>query len=97
MQSSGNRFGKKVDQMPEEEIGRITHYFNHIGVAAIELTGNLAVGDTIHVKGHTSDWTQNIDSMQIEHTSVDSAGPGDSVGIKVDSHAHEHDVVYKVT
>ncbi len=83
--------------MPEEEIGRITHYFNKIGVAAIELTGNLAVGDTIHVKGQTSDWTQNIDSIQIEHASVDGAGPGDSVGIKVESHAHEHDTVYKVT
>lgn len=83
--------------MPEEEIGRITHYFNKIGVAAIELTGNLAIGDTIHVKGHTSDWTQSIDSMQIEHDSVEKAGPGDSVGIKVGVHAHEHDVVYKVT
>ena len=83
--------------MPEEEIGRITHYFNKIGVAAIELTGNLAVGDTIHVKGQTSYWTQNIDSIQIEHASVDGAGPGDSVGIKVESHAHEHDTVYKVT
>jgi len=83
--------------MPEEEIGRITHFFNKIGVAAIQLTGNLAVGDSIHVKGHTSDWTQSVDSMQIEHDSVDSAGPGDSVGIKVEGHAHEHDVVYKVT
>lgn len=83
--------------MPEEEIGRITHYFNKIGVAAIELTGNLAVGDTIHVKGHTSDWEQAIDSMQIEHESVESAGPGTSIGIKVAGHAHEHDAVYKVT
>ena len=83
--------------MPEQEIGRIAHYFNKIGVAAIELTGNLEVGDTIHVKGQTSDWTQSIDSMQIEHDTVDKAGPGESVGIKVDSHAHEHDMVYKVT
>lgn len=83
--------------MPEEEIGKITHYFNKIGVAAIQLTGVLHVGDTVHVKGHTSDWTQPIDSMQIEHNSVEKAGPGDSVGIKVDGHAHEHDVVYRVT
>ena len=83
--------------MPEEEIGRIAHYFNKIDVAAIELTGNLAVGDTIHVKGHTSDWTQGVDSIQIEHESVEKAGPGDSIGIKVEGHAHEHDVVYKVT
>lgn len=83
--------------MPEEEIGRVSHYFNKIGVAAIELTGNLAVGDTIHVKGHTSDWTQVMDSMQIEHESVEKAGRGDSIGIKVPEHAHVHDVVYKVT
>jgi len=83
--------------MPETEIGKITHYFNKIGVAAIELTGDLSVGDTIHVKGHTSDWTHGIDSMQVEHDSVEKAGPGDSIGIKVDGHAHEHDVVYKVT
>lgn len=83
--------------MPEVEVGKVTHYFNKIGVAAIVLTGDLSVGDTIRVKGHTSDWTQNVDSMQIEHDSVDKAGPGDSVGIKVEGHAHEHDIVFKVT
>jgi translation elongation factor EF-1alpha len=83
--------------MPEEEIGRVAHYFNKIDVAAIELTGNLAVGDEIHVKGHTSDWTQTVESMQIEHENVEKAGPGDSIGIKVLGHAHEHDIVYKVT
>ncbi|MHB8895138.1 MAG: hypothetical protein ACYC99_08195 [Candidatus Geothermincolia bacterium] len=83
--------------MPETEIGKITHYFNKIGVAAIVLTGELAVGDTVHIKGHTSDWTQGIDSMQVEHDSVEKAGPGDSVGIRVEGHAHEHDVVFKVT
>ena len=83
--------------MPEEQIGRVTHYFNKIGVMAIELTGDLKIGDTIHVKGHTSDWTEDIVSMQVEHDPVEKAGPGDSIGIKVDGHAHEHDVVYKVT
>ena len=83
--------------MPEKEIGKIAHYFNKIGVAAIELTCDLEFGDTIHVKGHTSDWTQNVDSMQIEHASVEKAGPGESVGIGVEGHAHQHDVVYKVT
>lgn len=83
--------------MPEEEVGKVTHYFNKINVAAIELTKELAVGDTIHVKGHTSDWTQEVGSMQIEHESVQKAGPGDTVGLKVESHAHEGDVVYKVT
>jgi translation elongation factor EF-1alpha len=83
--------------MPEQEIGKIAHYFNKIGVAAIELTGELSVGDTIHIKGHTSDWTQTVGSLQIEHDSVEKAGTGDSVGLKVDGHAHLHDAVYKVT
>lgn len=83
--------------MPEEEIGRVSHYFNKINVAAVELNSELAVGDTIHVKGHTSDFTQLVDSMQIEHESVEKAGSGDSVGIKVPEKAHENDTVYKVT
>ena len=83
--------------MPEQEIGRVSHYFNKIDVAALELTGELAVGDTIHIKGHTSDFTEVVDSMQIEHDSVEKAGPGDSVGIKVKERVHEHDTVYKVT
>jgi len=84
--------------MTEQEIGVVRHYFDHIGVVAIEITdGKLSVGDTIHVKGHTSDFTTTVDSMQIEHDSVQSAGKGDSVGIKVNDKAREHDVVFKVT
>lgn len=82
--------------MAEMEVGRVSHYFNKINVAAIDLTGTLSIGDTIHVKGHTSDWTQTVDSIQIEHDSVEKAGPGDSIGILVPEHAHVHDVVYKV-
>jgi translation elongation factor EF-1alpha len=80
----------------EKQVGRITHFFGKIGVAAIELEDELKVGDTIHVKGHTSDWTQDVSSMQIEHERVEKAGPGDVIGIRVDGHAREHDVVYKV-
>ncbi len=81
----------------EKQIGRVTHFFGHISVAAIELEDELKVGDTIHIKGHTSDWTQVVSSMQIEHDQVERAGPGDVVGIKSEGHAREHDVVYKVT
>jgi translation elongation factor EF-1alpha len=81
----------------EKQVGRVTHYYAKIGVAAIELEDNLEVGDTIHIKGHTSDWTQEVSSIQIEHDRLEKAGPGDIVGIKVDGHAREHDVVYKVT
>ena len=83
--------------MPEAEIGKVTHYFGKIGVAALEITqGKLVVGDTIHIVGHTSDFTQTVDSMQIEGQSVDEATAGQSIGIKVVDHAREHDVVYKV-
>jgi len=83
--------------MAEVKVGRVTHYFGHIKVAAVELAdGELAVGDTIHIKGHTSDFTQKVDSIQIEHESVDRAGPGDNLAIKVVEHAREHDDVFKV-
>ncbi|MBC7246900.1 MAG: hypothetical protein H5T73_03855 [Actinobacteria bacterium] len=80
----------------EKQVGRVTHYFGKVGVAAIELEDELRVGDTIHIKGHTSDWTQKVDSMQIEHQQVQEAKAGDVIGIKVSEHAREHDVVYKV-
>jgi translation elongation factor EF-1alpha len=83
--------------MPEEEVGKISDYFAKIGVAAIELTGTLSVGDTIHIKGHTTDFTQNVDSIQIEHQQVEKANPGDSVGIKVKDRVRDNDIVYKVT
>jgi len=84
-------------EMPEQEIGKVAHYFGRIGVAAIEITqGTLAVGDTIHVKGHTSDFTQSVDSIQIEGQSVDTASVGEAVGIKVVEQTREHDVVFKV-
>ncbi len=84
--------------MAEEQIGRVTHYFGKIGVAAIEITeGTLAVGDTVHIKGHTSDFTQTVDSIQIDGNAVQQAIPGQNVGIKVIDPAREHDVVSKVT
>jgi len=83
--------------MAEEELGRVTHYFGKIGVAAIEVTnGSLKVGDTVHIKGHTSDFTQQVDSMQLEHDSVQEASVGQTIGMKVVEHAREGDLVYKV-
>lgn len=84
--------------MSEQLVGKVTHYFGKPRVAAIEITnGELRVGDTIHIKGHTSDFTQRIESMQIEHAPVQCAKVGDSIGIQVAEHAHEHDQVYLVT
>lgn len=84
--------------MAEEKIGVVIHYWSKLGVAGVHLTeGKLAVGDTIHVKGHTSDFTQQVDSMQVDNASVETAGPGDDVGLKVVDHAREHDEVFRVT
>jgi putative protease len=82
--------------MAEEDIGRIRDYFARIGVAGIDLTGRIKVGDTIHIKGHTTDLQQVVDSIQIEHDSVQEAGPGDSIGIKVQDRCRSGDHVYRV-
>ncbi|KPL19850.1 MAG: translation elongation factor-like protein [candidate division Zixibacteria bacterium SM23_81] len=82
--------------MEEQEVGRVVDYFAKIGVAGIEITGQLVVGDTIHIKGHTSDFQQTVDSMQIEHAFIEEAKPGDSVGIKVKERCRAHDKIYKV-
>ncbi len=82
----------------EKLIGKITHYFNKISVGIIEITdGELNVGDTIHIKGHTSDFNQKVTSMQVEHEPIEKAKKGDAIGIKVDAHVHEHDQVFLVT
>ena len=90
--------GKERAEMAEQEIGKVAYYFGKIRVAAIELTqGSFSVGDTIHIKGHTTDFMQPVDAMQFDNASVPQASPGQSIRIKVADHAREHDVVYKVT
>lgn len=81
----------------ETVIGKVSDYFAHIGVMALTLEGDLAVGDTIHVKGHTTDLTQTVESMQIEHQDVQTAKAGDSVGIRVKERIRKGDTIYKVT
>ncbi len=83
--------------MGDEEIGHISHYFPKIGVAVIEVTaGSLKVGETIRIKGHTSDFTQTVDSLQQEHLQVPEVTKGISAGLKVKEHVREGDKVYKV-
>lgn len=84
--------------MPEEkEIGQVIHYYNKIGVAVIRLTtGGLKVGDSIHIQGHTSDFVQDITSMQIEHKDVSQTKSGDEFGLKVDQSVRDGDKVYLV-
>ncbi|MFH0778282.1 MAG: hypothetical protein V2A71_06580 [Candidatus Eisenbacteria bacterium] len=84
--------------LTEEKIGVVEHYFDKIGVAAIKLTGGfLSVGDKIHIKGHTTDVEQSIDSIQIEHSSVPKAEKGADIGVKVKDKVRQHDEVFKVT
>ncbi len=81
----------------ETLIGRITHYYSHLSVGIIELTdGELKVGDTIHIKGKHTDFTQSVDSIQIEHQNVPHAEKGKVVGIKVKEKVREHDQVFRV-
>lgn len=83
--------------MEEKQIGKITHYYTNIGVAVVELTDELNVGDTIHIKGATSDFTQKVDSMQIEHDKIEKAEAGQAIGMKVKEHVRSGDLVFKAT
>jgi selenocysteine-specific translation elongation factor len=82
--------------MPEIEIGKVTHYFGHIQVAAIELSGPVSVGDRIRIVGHTTDRQENVESIQVEHQSITEAKAGDSIGIRVAERVRPHDKVFKI-
>lgn len=82
---------------PGERIGVVTHYYGNLLVAIVKLeAGTLRVGDTIHIRGHSSDFSQRVESLQVEHAAVNEVGPNDEFGIKVVQHAREHDIVYKL-
>ena len=82
---------------PGERIGVVTHYYSHLSVAVVKLeSARLRVGDTIHIRGHTTDFKQRVDSLQVNHAPVPEVGPGDDFGLKVREHAREHDIVYKI-
>jgi len=82
--------------MEMKEVGTVAHYFTRINVAVVSLNDNLSVGDRIVVKGSTTSFEQNVDSMQIEHENVASAGRGQSIGLKVKERVREGDKVYKI-
>ncbi|PIP24330.1 MAG: hypothetical protein COS25_02200 [Candidatus Nealsonbacteria bacterium CG02_land_8_20_14_3_00_37_10] len=77
-------------------IGKIAHYFGHIGVAVIDLSDKLKAGDTIRIIGGETDFTQQVESMEIEHQKIKEAKKGDSVGLKVEQKVREGYKVYKV-
>lgn len=78
-------------------IGEITHYYNQINVAVIYLSGTIRIGDDIHILGRTTDYRQNVTSLQIEHQSIEEAGPSQEVALKVTRRVRRGDKVFKLT
>lgn len=76
-------------------VGKVTHYYNRISVAVLELTGELKVGDRIHILGHNTDFEQQVSSMEIEHQKIQLAMPGADVALKVIEDVREGDIVFK--
>jgi translation initiation factor IF-2 len=83
--------------MSGNRIGEVTHFFDRIGVAVIVLTDMIRVGDTVHLLGRATDFTQEVKSLQIEHQPVTEAGAGQEVAMKVTQRVHPHDAVFKIT
>jgi len=85
--------------MAEEKklVGKVSHYFTKIGVAVIELSDKLSVGDEISIEGASTNFKQKVVSMQIEHESIKEAKAGDSIGMKMDDRVREGDQVYKIS
>lgn len=77
-------------------VGKVTHYFTNIGVAVVELDAGLKIGDEISIEGTTTNITQTVDSMQVEHKEVPEAKKGDAVGMKVKDRVRPGDHVYKL-
>jgi translation elongation factor EF-1alpha len=85
-----------MEEVEKKLIGKVAHYFTKIGVGVIELSDELEVGNRISIEGMTTNMQQMVDSMQIEHENVERAGPGQSIGLKVEQRVREGDLVYKL-
>jgi putative protease len=82
--------------MTEHEVGKVSSYFSHAGVAAIKLSKPLKVGDKIRIKGSTTNFEQTVESMQVEKDQIDLAKPGDHVGIRVEEKVRQNDTVFLI-
>lgn len=84
--------------MAEQEVGVVDHWYGHLNVVGVKVVeGSIKEGDTLHFKGHTTDFTEKVGSIELEHAHKTEAEPGDAVGIKVAQKCRVHDKVYKVT
>lgn len=86
---------KKKTAPKEKPIGTVTHYFPHVQAAVIKLSAPLVIGDTVKIKGHTTDLAQIVTSMQIDRVAITSAKKGDEIGLQVSSRVRQADKVYK--
>lgn len=82
--------------MPEQLVGKITHYFSKLGVAGVKLSEPLGKGERIHICGHTTDMEQLVDSMEINHEKIEIARPGDDIALRVTEKVRPNDAVYVV-
>ncbi|MCK9419347.1 MAG: hypothetical protein M0R70_08220 [Nitrospirae bacterium] len=81
----------------DEAIGTVTHYYSHLGVAIVQINnGALKTGDSIHIQGHSTDFTQPVESMEFEHQHIDRAAIGQIIGLRVKDHVRVHDIVYLI-
>lgn len=84
--------------MPEQEIGVVTHYFDQPHVAVVQITsGEVGLGDTLHFRGHTTEFTETVTSMEVDHKKVERAQAGEEVAIQVVGRTRRHDKVFKGT
>ena len=80
----------------EKRIGTVTHYYTHLGVAVLDLTDEIGVGDDIHITGRITDLEMRVASLELNHRKVETGSPGSEVALKVDDYVRQGDEVYKV-
>lgn len=88
--------GISVAKEPGEVIGKVTHYFPHVRAAVIKLKAPLSIGDTIKIKGHTTDLIETVSSIQMDRAPIDQGKKGQEIGLLVNSRVRQHDIVYKI-
>ena len=79
----------------EAQIGEVTHYYSQISVAVIQLNGDIKVGERISIIGHTTEFSQTVESMQVNHQPIETAGAGDEIALKVWDYVRRGDLVYR--
>jgi translation elongation factor EF-1alpha len=80
----------------DEAIGVVTHYYGRIGVAVLDISGELHLGDTIMIQGHTTDFTQQVNSLELNHHKIQFGGPGMEVALKVIQPVRRGDKIFKI-